>query len=95
MYGRREGPGVKPGVIVPEGHEVCDMLTADQTVDDAASKIRLGFSDKAAGAIIGAAPALCPAYSAKNRRLDLRTPLMAIDLGQSSILTARLARTHA
>ncbi|MEU2955608.1 DUF732 domain-containing protein [Streptomyces xanthochromogenes] len=57
--------GVKPGVIVPEGHEVCDMLTADQTVDDAASKIRLGFSDKAAGAIIGAAPALCPAYSAK------------------------------
>ncbi|MFK0182034.1 DUF732 domain-containing protein [Streptomyces xanthochromogenes] len=55
--------GVKPGVIAPEGHEVCDMLTKGQTVDDAATKIRLGFSDKAAGAIIGAAPALCPEHS--------------------------------
>lgn len=57
--------GVPAKVIAPEGHHVCSMLQSGQTVADAIAYLRLGFSSKETGALIGAAPALCPEQQAK------------------------------
>lgn len=56
---------VEPSVLASEGHQICSMLTDGQSVDDAIARERLGFSEKETGAMIGAAPVLCPAQKAK------------------------------
>ena len=54
--------GVPPDLIAPEGRQVCRMLDEGQGVDDAIAYLRLGFDQKETGALIGAAPALCPQH---------------------------------
>ncbi|MFC0843370.1 DUF732 domain-containing protein [Streptomyces noboritoensis] len=54
--------GVPPDLIAPEGRQVCRMLDEGQAVDDAIAYLRLGFNLKETGALIGAAPALCPQH---------------------------------
>lgn len=57
--------GVEPSVLASEGHRICSMLAGGQSVDDAIARERLGFSEKETGAMIGAAPVLCPAQKTK------------------------------
>ncbi|MFD7016087.1 DUF732 domain-containing protein [Streptomyces sp. NPDC059928] len=57
--------GVEPSVLADEGHRICSMLADGQSVDDAIARERLGFSEKETGAMIGAAPVLCPAQKSK------------------------------
>lgn len=54
-----------PTIITPPGHRICTMLNAGQTVEAAVARTRQDFNDKATGALIGAAPVLCPNQAAK------------------------------
>nr|WP_223184889.1 DUF732 domain-containing protein [Streptomyces sp. CBMA152] len=54
--------GVTPSIVAEQGHHICKLLDQGQSVEDAAAQTRLGFSAKETGALIGAAPALCPQH---------------------------------
>lgn len=61
---RNNDPGdftkTDPSIITPEGHTICTMLAAGQTVEATAARIREDFNEQATNALIAAVPALCP-----------------------------------
>ncbi|MFE4874791.1 DUF732 domain-containing protein [Streptomyces sp. NPDC056682] len=69
QHARNRDPGdfnkTDPSIITPEGHTVCSMLAAGQTVETAAARVRQDFQETATRALVAAAPALCPDQTSK------------------------------
>ncbi|MEV5944514.1 DUF732 domain-containing protein [Streptomyces sp. NPDC051994] len=69
LQARKGDPGdftnTDPSIITSQGHDICKMLDAGQTVENVVARTQQDFNDKATGALIGAAPALCPQHQAK------------------------------
>ncbi|MFF3151844.1 DUF732 domain-containing protein [Streptomyces sp. NPDC057910] len=52
-------------IISSAGRDICKMLNAGQTVEAVVTRTQQDFNDQATGALVGAAPALCPGQADK------------------------------
>ncbi|WP_329611651.1 DUF732 domain-containing protein [Kitasatospora herbaricolor] len=57
--------GVPPADLADEGYSICKLLRSGQSMKDVVARVRLGFEPAEAGAMIGAAPVLCPEQTDK------------------------------